>query len=91
MENTAGNIPGNPADWTYFVIDPNFGGSGPNNGSYLDNLDGTVTYIPDSAFCNGTDSFTYVVCSGTNNCDTGMVRIVVNCILDPTTIKVFLC
>jgi large repetitive protein len=49
--------------------------NGPDNGTLTLNPDGTFTYTPDNGF-TGTDSFTYIACSGAL-CDTATVTIIV--------------
>jgi gliding motility-associated-like protein len=49
--------------------------NGPDNGTLTLNPDGTFTYTPDNGF-TGTDSFTYIACSGAL-CDTATVTITV--------------
>ncbi|MBL7778874.1 MAG: tandem-95 repeat protein [Chitinophagales bacterium] len=50
----------------------------PANGSANVNMDGTITYTPDSSFA-GTDTFYYVICDAGNPplCDTAMVVVTV--------------
>jgi gliding motility-associated-like protein len=56
--------------------------SQPNNGTVIDNLNGTFTYTPDSGF-NGTDVFTYVITDGHNGFSTTTVTINVTPVNDP--------
>ena len=56
-------------------------GTQPANGTLTDNMDGTLTYVPDANF-NGMDSFEYVVSDGNGGTDTAMVNIVVTPIND---------
>lgn len=57
-------------------------GQGPNNGTVVNNGDGTFTYTPDPDF-NGTDSFTYEICDAAGLCDTATVTINVIPVNDP--------
>lgn len=52
-----------------------------SNGSVILNLDGTVTYVPNSNF-NGNDSFTYTNSEGT----VGTVNVTVTPVNDPTVV-----
>jgi large repetitive protein len=53
----------------------------PNNGTAIVNLDGTITYTPDTNF-NGADAFTYEVCDDDGACLPADVTITVNPIND---------
>ncbi|MFN0032869.1 MAG: Ig-like domain-containing protein, partial [Flavobacteriales bacterium] len=44
------------------------------NGTLILNADGTFTYIPDNGF-SGSDTFTYIACDNSNDCDTALVTI----------------
>lgn len=68
-----------------FYNDSVFGGvvnfgivDNPGNGMAEFNLDGTVTYIPDTDICGRTDEFRYRVCNP-NGCDTASVFIYIEC------------
>nr|MBX2856294.1 tandem-95 repeat protein [Paracoccaceae bacterium] len=52
------------------------------NGSAVANLDGTITYTPDTGF-SGTDSFTYTVDDGNGGSDTANVLVVVEAPVAP--------
>ena len=54
----------------------------PDNGSLLNNGDGTFTYTPNSGF-NGPDSFVYQICDTLGTCDTATVTITVTLPNDP--------
>ncbi len=51
----------------------------PANGEATVNLDGTITYTPDSSFIQGQDSFTYQVCDSATPplCDSATVEVTV--------------
>jgi uncharacterized repeat protein (TIGR01451 family)/gliding motility-associated-like protein len=55
---------------------------GPQNGSLIQNPDGTLSYSPDPNF-SGTDSFTYEICENTDRqfCDQALVSLTVRPIL----------
>ncbi len=55
-----------------------------NNGTVVDNSDGTFTYTADANY-NGTDSFTYTVDDGNGNTDTATVNVTVNAVDDAPT------
>jgi len=57
--------------------------AGPDNGTAVINLDGTVTYTPDAGF-SGMDFFTYEVCDCEDNCYEANAVITVNPIVLPT-------
>ncbi|WP_188315810.1 Ig-like domain-containing protein, partial [Chitinophaga agrisoli] len=59
----------------------------PANGRVTLNADGSLVYTPGADF-NGTDSFTYLACDGSGNCDTATVNITVTAVNDaPVTGK----
>ncbi len=53
----------------------------PPNGEAVINVDGTITYTPDSDF-SGTDSFNYTICDDAGSCDQATVTIVVSPVND---------
>jgi hypothetical protein len=54
----------------------------PDNGTLVDNSDGTVTYTPNPGY-NGTDSFTYRASDGTDVSTVATVTITVGAVNDP--------
>ena len=56
--------------------------TGPANGSFTLNADGSLTYTPAANF-NGSDSFTYHANDGTDDSNVVRVRITVNSVNDP--------
>ena len=76
------NVPSNgsikistsPKNGTATITDPNNTASNPS--------DDIITYTPNQNF-DGTDTFKYQVCDGSNNCDTASVNITINSVVDP--------
>jgi uncharacterized repeat protein (TIGR01451 family) len=67
--NVLGNDSGNLNPSTLRIVTP------PANGRVVINPDGTVTFIPNPGFTNGTDSFTYQICDTAGNCTEGRVTV----------------
>ena len=67
-------------DWVLYtltVLDKNSGGTGPNHGVTVVNINQTVDYQPDEDFC-GLDTFQYVLCNPAG-CDTATVVVDISC------------
>ena len=79
VTNVCGNdiVPGN-ALTAFYVLPESDGGLGPQNGAAFVNDDCTIQYEPEDGFCDGTDSYTYVICNSMG-CDTANVTITVEC------------
>jgi hypothetical protein len=58
------------------------GCAGPNNGSLVNQGDGSFDYIPDPNF-NGSDDFIYEICDTNGACDAATVNITVEPVADP--------
>ncbi|HAZ44152.1 MAG TPA: hypothetical protein DCZ55_06635 [Cyanobacteria bacterium UBA11371] len=69
--NVLGNDSGNLNPATLRIVTP------PANGRVVINPDGTVTYIPNPGFTNGTDTFTYQICDTAGNCTEGRVTVAI--------------
>ncbi|MFN4254201.1 MAG: gliding motility-associated C-terminal domain-containing protein [Saprospiraceae bacterium] len=65
--------------FTDFRVLPASGLFGPMHGSTtVDLTTGTITYTPDTDFCNSTDNFRYAICDA-GGCDTALVSVLVTC------------
>lgn len=79
VTNVCGNdiVPGNSLT-AFYVLPVLDGGTGPLNGAAFVNDDCTIQYEPEDGFCDGIDTYMYVICNSMG-CDTANVTINVEC------------